>query len=118
MWEIKGIRMPDSISYEYVDDAIRKGDIDSVEVMLKRRDRRLIRNIKSVAKYVGENNICVDDLISTPSYDSHKVFSAIAYGAAKSGNRELVMKILKYGCRDLSGIAYGAATGGHRDLVM
>jgi len=106
--------------YRYVDDAIKEGDENGVRELMGKRDSVLVYNIHNVAKYLGEKNMCISDLLllPTPTHRMETVYSDIAHGAAKGGHKDLVMDMVKRGANDWNWIATGAAEGGHKDLVI
>jgi len=103
--------------YRYVDDAIRKDDVMGVRLLMRMRNRRLIKDIYDVAEYLGMRNMCIDDLLQTPGYRVEIIYEYIAYGAARGGHRHLLSDMMEkypYSCSDIS---FFAAKGGHIDIV-
>jgi len=103
--------------YRWVDDAIEKNDTMAIEVM-KRRDRQLIHDIYKVAKYLGEKNMCVEDLLQTPGYRVEMVYDNIAYGAAKGGHKDLVVEMVRRGADEWNCMAMCAAKYGRKELLL
>jgi len=82
-------------NYRWVDDAIKKGDIDAIESMMKMRDRSLIRDIHNVARNLGQMDLCVGDLLLTPGYRVGIVYDDIIKGASKGDRLALRDRILE-----------------------
>jgi len=127
--------------YRCVDDAIEKDDVMGVRVLMRCRDRRLVDDVYKVAEYLGRKNMCIDDLFLIPGYRDMDLYDYIAYGAARGGHRDLVIRMMRTGANQWNfmvssmsvvchrgsikighnhwnSIAHSAAEGGHRDIVM
>jgi len=81
-------------NYRYIDDAIRKGDTHAIRSMVEIGDPSLIHNIRKVAKYIGEKNMCVDEFLLIHGYEW---YNDIGYGAARGGHRDVVMDMMERG---------------------
>lgn len=111
--------------YPCVDDAIRNGDIPCVRAMMMSRDPSLVKDIHTVSRYLGEKNMCIDDLVSMATATSPNgggsneddVYLHIAYGAATCGHKDLIEWSLQRGVTDYNNLAYHAACNGYREIV-
>lgn len=103
--------------YRYVDDAIRKDDVMGVRLLMRMRNRSLIRDIHRVAERLGQMNRGIDDLLLTPGYRVEIVYNNIANGAAKGGHIGLVNRMLENGADSYNAMAFNAAEGGYLEIV-